>query len=302
MTAEEILQDLDTQFEVVHHDPPHLYQLWTHFYPADTRLTVFRSFERWAIVFEILGYWSRPQTPRLDIYVYGDRGAEQTARYESTPLKLLDTQNGTPLDGTGSVDPRHFSVLWNDQRYDFKPTDRDYSEGGIVFDATRSDPDAHANAQIVRYLCERLNHPFFLPEEKLHDLLVQSGAGDERSRAEAMTLLLQTHVWHHPDLSQEEMPSQLNSFQILAHALETGDISEWGLQNPVSFNTDWRIYDWAEKADEEQRLTRETRQEGEWDSLTPEMRARIAEETASETPRFILLPDESEFPRPDQPQ
>jgi hypothetical protein len=266
MTAEEILQALDEQFEIINHDPPYLYQLSSHFFPADTRLTAFRSADRWAIVFEILRYAVVPQEVWLDIYLYRNGPGEQVVRYEMTPLQLLDRDTGSPMDGGGSLDPRHFSMLWNDQRYDFSPSDGDYADAGIVFDETRHDPEVQANAQIVRYLCERLNHPFFLPEEELPELIVQDGL---------MTTLIQTRTWHHPDLSQEELPSQIKSFRLLAHALETGDTADWDRQDPATFNTDWRVYDREEQVQEAQTREWAARQDAAWEVLSPETRREM---------------------------
>ncbi len=42
--------------------------------------------------------------------------------------------------------------------------------------------------------------------------------------------------------------SQVPGFQILARAIETGDLSEWRRQDPTAFNTDWAIYEAREKA------------------------------------------------------
>jgi hypothetical protein len=269
MTADEILQALDEQFEIIHHDPPYLYQLSSHFFPADTRLTAFRSADRWAVVFEILRYAVVPQQVWLDIYLYRNGVGEQAVRYETTPLQLLDSDTDSPLDGSGSLDPRRFAILWNDQRYDFSPSDRDYADAGIVFDSARHDPEVHANAQIVRYLCERLNHPFFLPEEELRELLAQSGTDDEA------VMLLQTRNWHHPDISQEELPSQVRGFQLLSHALVSGDTTEWDRQDPAAFNTDWRVYDREEQVQEEQTREWAARQDAAWEALSPETRQEL---------------------------
>lgn len=300
MTAEEILQTLDAEFEVVHHDPPHLYQLAGYFYPADTRMTVFRSAEHWAIFFEIVGYEAACQSVQVDVRRYGDCFQTQSARCEARPLLLLDAQTARPLDGNGTLDPQRFSILWNGQMYHFTPSDTDYAEAGIVFDATRTDPEAHTIAQIVRYLCERLSHAFFLPEYEQRALMAQDWATDGMPQAEAMTLFLQTREWHHPDLSAAELPSQVSSFRLLAQALANGDTSEWNRQDQASFNTDWRVYDWEEKTEEARRVERETRQEQEWEAMPGEIRTQLVGKTGSEMPEFVILPGEPEFPSPDR--
>ncbi len=290
MTAEEILQTLDAEFEVIHHDPPHLYQLGGYFYPADARMTAFRSAGHWALFFEIVGCGAGPQGVRVDVRRYGNGFGAQGAHSEVWPVRLLDARTGGPLDGAGTLDPRRFDMLWNGERYHFAPSESDYAEAGIVFDDTRTDPRAHAAAQVVRYLCERLGHAFFLSEEELRASLAQGWTATGLPQAETMTLFLQTRAWRHPNLSEEELPSRNSSFQALARALENGDLSEWGRQDPASFNTDWRVYDWEEKAEEERQREWATRQDGVWDSLSPELRKRIAEEAEAGAESCFVLP------------
>ena len=53
-----------------------------------------------------------------------------------------------------------------------------------------------------------------------------------------MQLFFQTRQWQH--VSHGKKPSQLQYFQCLANAIETGDLSLLNQIDPAIFNTDWR--------------------------------------------------------------
>lgn len=78
---------------------------------------------------------------------------------------------------------------------------------------------------------------FFLEDEKCKQLL------SELDNNEEVELFHQTTTWMHPDVSDEEKPSDSAFFQQLALALETNDISM--LQENTS-NTDWKNWTWSD--------------------------------------------------------
>jgi hypothetical protein len=72
------------------------------------------------------------------------------------------------------------------------------------------------------------------------------------SLGQEMSLFFQTREWQHPDIALGEKPSQVKYFQVLAEAIEKGDISELIKLDPKIFNTDWRQIEFElKKWDEE---------------------------------------------------
>lgn len=272
MNTDEILKLLDEELVMdPQHDPPYLYQLWTHCYPADARMTVFRSDKHWAVVFEFISYWCRWQGVQNDIWCYGDCVREHGQRYEDQPLELPAENDDTPFGAGYPMNPYQFSVKRNGERLDFTPSPEEYAAAGIGFAPERPDPNAHQEAQIVRYLCHHFNHSFFTSEEELRDILTEVWDETQSPPSEPMALFLQTRHWNHPNIGLDEHPSQTISFPILARAIASGDLTEWAAQDPATFNTDWRVYDLAEKTEQDQMKAQAAEQEQAWASLPSEV-------------------------------
>lgn len=110
LKAEEVLAVLD---EYIDPDPPTgvpplIYQLWTHYFPADTRLSVFRSGEHWAVFIEIVCF--RPRElgvdSALEVWGYGNCLSDPVVLWYDTPYTFCpaagedggDSYPDTPFD------------------------------------------------------------------------------------------------------------------------------------------------------------------------------------------------------------
>ncbi|QPJ61001.1 MAG: hypothetical protein G3M70_03485 [Candidatus Nitronauta litoralis] len=54
----------------------------------------------------------------------------------------------------------------------------------------------------------------------------------------SMQQILQIEEWYHPDLVEEELPSQTETFQQISKVLESGDVSMY--QPSLEPNTHWK--------------------------------------------------------------
>ncbi len=131
---------------------------------------------------------------------------------------------------------------------------------------------------MLRYLCEKWEHPFFLSEDALRDLLDAQAIPFEskydkqtqRSWYEnavsefdyaprlglSLELILQTRDWTHPRIGDAHFDegewevSPREAFAVLAQTLATRDAKVWQAQDATKFNSHWR--NWAEiEADKE---------------------------------------------------
>lgn len=110
MTADEILQQINEQLA----EGPNtsdLYQLFSHYYPADARMTVFRSDKHWAIFFEFIGYDCRGQIVWNRLRGYGACLFQREMFGEDVSLILLDEDTREPLDGGSSMNEHPFTTL-----------------------------------------------------------------------------------------------------------------------------------------------------------------------------------------------
>ena len=265
--ADEVLEVLDEYF--LGGDPPLLFQLWTHYFPADTRLSVFRSASEWAVICEIVCWRPGFGEPALEVFHSLVAAGTHLDRTDFSRYSAFVTATRHPrMSFAYPESPYEFCILWRDRRLEFAPTPEEYAALGIVIDDNGNED--YYGAYILRFLSEKLNHPFFSSESELRRMLgltpQQEGAPDDSFLA----LVWQTREWRHPDrmngVADEELPSRLPYFQALARAIETGDVAELQNQDPATFNTDWRIYD-----------AQEREQEAEWQAMREVQQQRLAE-------------------------
>ncbi|MFZ8854405.1 MAG: DUF7003 family protein [Armatimonadota bacterium] len=250
MKAKEILEHLDEHMGI------ELTLVNPNSQLADTRMTVFRSDKNWVIFFELVGT-IKEIFEGVEIYAFGNC-IEQQGFIETR--SLFSVPEDVPLfdeEGIWIGDRSHFSVIIKGKRYDFKPTKEDYLAAGITFPDDRTGPDSLRPIDLIRFLCHHLNHPFFVSEDYLRYLLDKLAVEAIKKRnwfslGQEMSLFFQTREWQHPDIALGEKPSQMKYFQVLAEAIEKGDISELIKLDPKIFNTDWRQIEFElKKWDEE---------------------------------------------------
>lgn len=238
MNADEILRHLDARFDWkdIGNIAPDLGNANYRF--ADARLTAFRSQAHWALIFEFPGcHAGGGDDKSLSVYVYGNFLVEE-GFFPHHGGCLFGWPEDKPAEAQlyGST----ISLLLRGEALFFSPSPEEYAAAGL-----NGSPAAagHLRWMIdwVRFLCHRLDHPFFLSEDVLRFLLDAYRDPDVPGSSHEMRLLLQTRDWQHPD--GDEPPSQVPGFQALAHALATGDLSPWEAINPALFNTDWRLWE-----------------------------------------------------------
>lgn len=217
---------------------------------ADTRLTVFRSPDDWAIFVEIPHYCTGNEDflnwvgGAGTCLIEGDctRGEEfyDKSLFEEVTDAPLWKLAVKPDDHwkTWIGDRARFSIMFKGERHDFMPNDADYAAAGIGFRDKRTGPGSIEPGCLLRFLCHHLGHPFFASEDDLRSLLHNSPD---------LEVFIQTRHWQHPvyladgddEFFEEHYICNIPCFQILSRAIASGDLTEWNNQNPAMFNTHW---------------------------------------------------------------
>lgn len=283
--ADEVLELLDQH---INNDPltmlpPLMYQLWTHFFPADTRLSVFRSEEDWAVFVEIACFRPGAEDSSLEIWGYSNCLSEPALLWYDAPYQFCPATEKDADENDGETSypetPFEFCIVRNGEHLKFAPSPEDYAAIGAPPDRDFAQDANHIGAYVLRFLCERLSHPFFMSETGLRHFLEDCWREGEPPRVDEMALLWQTQQWRHPAIvaqdSDRERPRHLPYFQALARAIETGDVAELQHQDPTTFNTDWRIWDAQERAEEAQMQAMLAEQEQAWQQLSSEMQGQL---------------------------
>lgn len=182
-------------------------------YPADTRLTLFRDAERWAMVIEVLGFNSHMGgTGGIDdaLYCFGNCLRRPPGISPEDTLRPVEDGDSGPLfEEDGMTVRRGATDLRIRGRLVAVPRDPEhYASRGIALES----PPGLQGFELLRGL---------LPEHC--DLLLATGEEIRARLPGDLPRLLRLDEWNHPDVSEGEMPGESPTFQALARVLETGD-------------------------------------------------------------------------------
>jgi hypothetical protein len=224
-TRDEILQQLDActrDFTFPMLDNGYIYL-------ADVRLSLFRDQARWVIVIEVVGYNHRAG---------GHDGIENCLHcYGNCLLRPPGTANEDFLsvteDGVDgpTFDDDYDSIVLDAAktirlRDKVVPIDFTYdmlAELGIEL----AEPPEITGADLLRWLVLTHRELLLATEQELRERVPQD-----------LPLVLRLDQWCHPDIVNDELPSNHETFRMLADILVTGDTSYYQPTNAP--NTDWR--------------------------------------------------------------
>ena len=172
-------------------------------FPVDTRLTAYRDDLHWAIAIEVLGY--SPRAGQLDdcIHLYGNCLRREPGTSNEDFLCVIDTEVEDPDT------PEHALA--------------DIRSIGIRGREVPVRPPTS---------------PCPLPEffrslvPGCRALLLDMDEELEARLTVGLPRFLRLEEWSHPDVVNEVMPSESETFQVLARALCSGDASEYRPRNP----------------------------------------------------------------------
>ena len=207
-------------------------------YLAATRLSVYSSDDDWAIAIEVFGFSPRAGIPDTSIYSFGScisnrkesSFVSETAyqNYLSLNPNNVMTSIYPILEGDWQdvedlelVSPTASSIEVRGSRIEL-PSREQYAALGI--DLTDSN-DIHV-FECCRYLAE-----------KHRELVLATEIERRGAISSELNQLLLLDDWLHPNLVEEEVPSENETFRQLAELLASGDVSKY---NPtVQGNTHW---------------------------------------------------------------
>jgi len=112
------------------------------------------------------------------------------------------------------------------QSYHFSPTEEDYAQAGISLSDS-----VEVEAKLLRLLCHLYPFRFFQDNTQILKILNRP----------LFKQLLKLDEWSHPDISNNELPSENLCFQKLAEAIATIDARIYSCPRN-RFNTDWSLW------------------------------------------------------------
>jgi hypothetical protein len=207
-------------------------------YLAATRLSLFRSQQHWALVFEVFGFSPRAGLPDLAVVTFGSQlRARNSAEKYGSEAAYLGYLRQHPYD-----DSRFFHPVepgnWQDES-DCELVAPDASELQLRGQTIEWCQDAIEDAGI------ELTEPPRIQTYELcrylaaeHRSLVLASPAERRvSVPEELQELLVLDEWSHPDVVAGQRPSHVESFVQIAELLASGDLTRYAPGAPP--NTHW---------------------------------------------------------------
>jgi hypothetical protein len=208
-------------------------------YLATTRLTLFRSPEDWAMVFEVFGFNPRAGSPALDVTTFASR----LHRRDTPDNYVNETAYKNYLATNPHNESRFFYPIngnWQDPGSDevvspdakelvlrgrplTLPPPAEYARAGIEL----RDPALIRVFELCRYLAG-----------VARDRVLATVHERRVSIRPEMGQLLQLQDWRHPDVVGGERPGDSTTFRQLAWVLATGDVTHYSPGEES--NTHWR--------------------------------------------------------------
>ncbi|NEP68636.1 hypothetical protein [Moorena sp. SIO3A5] len=197
------------------------------FSAVDMRLTVFRSDKEWLLAFEVIAFANSQNLFVNLIYGYGNHLFEQGMRL-AHEISLLDNLSIFE-DTEGSFVNRFSFVSSVDGKVkDFVFYRDDYEIAGV--DLTCGDT---IELSLLKLLAFVTPNDLFLSGDALIKALVE----------EEITEFIKLEDWHHPDILNDELPSQNECFKSIAEALMHNKKKLY-FCDPDKVNTHWSLWEY----------------------------------------------------------
>ena len=224
-TAQEILQQLDECAEDFTF--PMLDNGYT--YLVDSRLSAYRDDKRWALIIEAVGFHIRAgghNGINNCLHIFGNCLEFEPGTNNLNFLSMTDnSEDGDPFDQEymDSLNPEVKSMLLRGEKISVTTDPEFYMQKGIELE----DPPKIMIWEFLRAVNSDYKEKLLATEDEIR-LRIPTD----------LPLILKLDEWYHNDLADGEKPSQNETFQMIAKALEKGDARLYKPTNKP--NNHWR--------------------------------------------------------------
>jgi hypothetical protein len=183
-------------------------------YPVDSRLSVYGDRERWVLLIEVIGYHYRAgghDGIENCLYFFGNCLPFEPGMQNFNFLNpTADSDEGPTFgpDSTKTVYPQIGSMLLNGEKIAVSHDPEYYKARGVELE----DAPSVKIWELVRAINVDHKQAFLALEEEIRDRIPKD-----------LPLVLRLDEWYHNDLAAGELPSEVETFQMIAKMLETGD-------------------------------------------------------------------------------
>lgn len=185
-------------------------------YPAGTRLTAYCDDKRWAMVIETIGFSYRGGGHNgisNSMYIYGNcLDFEPGLQNENFIWLTADAGDIPTFD-----DEEYFYLNPECERFLLRDNELPVCHDRTVYQSHGIEPEDPDRINAFEFL--RLLDALY------HDQLVATEGEIRKRIPEELPLIIKLDEWYHPDVANQELPSENETFIQLGDVLISGDIS-----------------------------------------------------------------------------
>jgi len=193
-------------------------------YFADARLTAYADSSRWALTIEVLGYSYKIRgTDGFDttIYLFGNCLTTSPGMVSIFHL-ITDGTSGNVFEYEEYINRQIHDIRIRGHLFPLPFNDDFFSQAGVVL---AHSPKIHG-AEFLRALSFQYRDILFATSDELRIYFPKD-----------LPLLLTLDAWYHPDIADDQMPSDTETFSMIADVLVSHDQHLY--QPTLQPNTHW---------------------------------------------------------------
>lgn len=201
------------------------------YYPSTINMNVFLYNDNWLIVFQELSYSLKDKIFVNTLFGYGSALEYNGVQDEIEVIKEVDDFSFFSEEtGAFQIDLMRFDVEINQSLESFSFSKDDYVEADIDI----KDVKTPREAIFLRMISISKSSSLFLTKEEL---------GKYFTIDVDLLDFLEIENWQHPDIGNDELPSDILCFKNLAEAIEKKDVTFYNCSEEL-FNTHWSNWEW----------------------------------------------------------
>ena len=197
-------------------------------YPAGTKLTAYRDDKRWVIIIEVIGFNYRGGGHNgisNCLHIFGNcLNYEPGTQNENFLYLTKDAEDCNTFDEEEEfyLNPICPTFLLRNEIVQLIHNKDEYKASEILLE-----DEVKINAFEFLRLLDKLYHDKLVaPEQEIRERIPKD-----------IKKIIELHDWYHPDVVNNELPSQNETFKLIAKVLETGVIENYKPTN--NSNTHW---------------------------------------------------------------
>ena len=202
-----------------------------HIYPVTSRISIFGDMQRWVIVVEVVGYHYRfhgHNGVENCLYIYGNCFRFKPGINNDNVLFVTADSNEGPAfteerDVWGLLNQDVHTLLIRDQQVNIPKDPAFYASRDVVLEH----PPVVSIYEFMRAHLPEYRNVLLAEDDEIYDCFRQN-----------LPKLMQLDEWFHPDIANDEKPSENETFRLIANVLVSGNSDCY--QPTKSPNNHWR--------------------------------------------------------------